>query len=110
MGRWSSLRPGCRSASRSRGLTGKWLLRQVARSVLPPQIANRAKWGFKVPTERWFRGPLAGLLRHVLLSRTALARGKIRPEAVRALIDAHVSGHANHDKRLWSLFQLELGT
>ena len=91
-----------------RGLSGKQILKDMAASLLPPEIINRRKWGFKVPTAEWFRGPLAGVLRDVLLSKAARARGYFREGQVRELVDAHVSGARDLDKQLWALFQLEL--
>lgn len=38
---------------RVRGRTDKLLLRQLAAEVLPPEIVQRPKHGFKVPLERW---------------------------------------------------------
>jgi asparagine synthase (glutamine-hydrolysing) len=91
-----------------RRLSGKWMLKELARSMLPREIVHRKKWGFQVPTADWFRGPLAAVLKDVLLSRAARARGYFRAERVRELIDAHVAGRRNHEKQLWILFQLEL--
>jgi asparagine synthase (glutamine-hydrolysing) len=91
-----------------KGLSGKWLLKQVAADLLPASIVNRKKWGFKVPTGEWFRGPLRGVLEDVLLSARARARGYFREERVRELVRDHAEGRVDHDKQLWILFQLEL--
>jgi asparagine synthase (glutamine-hydrolysing) len=91
-----------------RGRTGKWILKQLAEELLPHEIVHRPKWGFKVPVAEWFRGPLKTALSETLLSHEALARGYFVETAVRRLVDEHVSGRANHDKKLWILFQLEL--
>ena len=40
-----------------RGLTDKWLLRQVATRLLPPRIANRPKTMFRAKLSRSFFGP-----------------------------------------------------
>ncbi|HTQ35394.1 MAG TPA: asparagine synthase (glutamine-hydrolyzing), partial [Steroidobacteraceae bacterium] len=47
---------------RVRGLTGKWILRAAARSLLPKRILTRPKVGFRVPVNDWFRGPLRDYL------------------------------------------------
>jgi asparagine synthase (glutamine-hydrolysing) len=95
-------------SSKIRGLSGKRVLQEIARELLPDSIVSRRKWGFKVPTELWFRGSLAGLLREVLLGPEARRRGYFREAPLRRLVDEHVSGRANNDKQLWILFQLEL--
>jgi asparagine synthase (glutamine-hydrolysing) len=91
-----------------RGLSGKWILKQLAASLLPRDIVDRPKWGFHVPTAEWFRGPLAGVLRDVLLSREARSRGYFQLERVGTLIEDHVAGRTNNEKQLWILLQLEL--
>ena len=91
-----------------RGLSGKHILKDMAAALLPPEIVKRRKWGFKVPTAEWFRGPLAGVLRDVLFSTAARSRGYFREAKVRELVDAHVSGTRNLEQQLWALFQLEL--
>jgi asparagine synthase (glutamine-hydrolysing) len=91
-----------------RGMKGKWLLRSVARQLLPTAITERRKWGFKVPTAEWFRGPLQGLLRHILLSKAALERGYFKEACLRRLVEEHRAGRQDHDKQLWILLQLEL--
>ncbi len=87
---------------------GKWLVRQMAQDLLPPQVTARRKWGFKVPVGDWFRGPLKPALECVLLSQEANQRGYFHTNEIRRLITEHVQGGANHSKQLWYLFQLEL--
>jgi asparagine synthase (glutamine-hydrolysing) len=91
-----------------RGLTGKAILKDVARPTLPAATIDRRKWGFKVPIDEWLRGPLLRVLREVLLSPQAVARGYFQTDSIRQLIDAHASGRTNFEKQLWTLFQLEL--
>jgi asparagine synthase (glutamine-hydrolysing) len=95
-------------AEKIRGFTGKAILRDVARPILPAETLDRRKWGFKVPIDEWFRGPLLGALREVLLSPRAEVRGYFVAEKIRQLINAHASGRVNLEKQLWILFQLEL--
>jgi len=91
-----------------RGTNGKWILKRLAQDLLPPEVLARRKWGFRVPTDEWFRGPLRKVLEDTLLSPRALSRGYFREPALRTMIEAHVSGRTNLDKQLWILFQLEL--
>jgi asparagine synthase (glutamine-hydrolysing) len=91
-----------------RGHRGKWLLREAFGSLLPSEVFQRPKQGFGVPLDHWFRGELRPLLHDVLLSPTALARGYFRPEAVRSLVDEHLSSQFDHSARLWALLVLEM--
>lgn len=91
-----------------RGSRGKWILQEWARSLLPAEIFERPKWGFKVPLYAWFRGPLAKVFREVMFSQAARARGYFRETELKRLIELHESGRTNLEKQLWILFQLEL--
>jgi asparagine synthase (glutamine-hydrolysing) len=90
------------------GLTLKAIFKKALRDILPAEILGRRKMGFGVPLEHWFRGQLRDFLRDTLLSRQALERGYFKPSAVRALIDAHLSGSIDHQYQLWNLLMLEL--
>jgi asparagine synthase (glutamine-hydrolysing) len=75
---------------------------------LPPAILTRPKMGFGVPVGEWLRGELRPLLEDSLLSTRALQRGYFRPQAVRALVDEHVSRRADRTSHIWGLLMLEL--
>lgn len=75
---------------------------------LPPQLLHRRKMGFGVPLEHWSRGPLRDFLRDTLLSSRCLDRGCLVPDAVRALVEEHVSGQRNWQSHRWDLVVLEL--
>jgi asparagine synthase (glutamine-hydrolysing) len=87
---------------------GKRILREAFHDLLPRPIQRRGKMGFGVPLDHWFRGPLAGMAREILLDPRTLQRGLFRPAAVQGLLEAHVSGRFDHSYRLWSLLVLEL--
>lgn len=91
-----------------RGGVPKWIVRRLAERYLPPAIAERKKWGFKVPVDIWFRGPLKESLKDVLLSQAATGRGYFRRSAVERLIARHVDDGWDLSKQLWYLYQLEL--
>jgi len=91
-----------------RGRTSKWLLRRLMRDRLPPAILTRPKMGFGVPVGQWLRTDLRPLLYDTILSDRALARGYFRPQAVRALVDEHLSERADRTPHIWSLLMLEL--
>jgi asparagine synthase (glutamine-hydrolysing) len=68
------------------GRTNKWLLRCVARKILPPAIANRRKTMFRATMSRTFLGPDRPAWVDQLLSRESLARtGYFDPHAVAAV-------------------------
>jgi len=87
---------------------GKRILLETFADLLPVEIRGRSKMGFGVPLDHWFRGPLAGLTREVLLDKGALDRGIFRKETVAQLIEEHVTGRFDHAYRLWALLVFEL--
>jgi asparagine synthase (glutamine-hydrolysing) len=91
-----------------RGMTTKYLLKQVLKKFVPEENLTRAKMGFGIPIGHWFRGRMQSFLRETLLSEKALSRGLFNPDKVRQMIDHHVDRKVDHDQRLWSLLMLEL--
>ena len=93
---------------RVRGMTGKWLLRQAMADLLPEQVLNRPKVGFRVPVNLWFRDSLRPWITELLLSSGSTTRDWYRVDRLARLVDEHVSGRHNHEKALWMLVTLEL--
>ena len=93
---------------RVRGLTTKRILREAMRRVLPAEILDRPKIGFRVPVNEWFRGSMRGYLTDHLLGAQSRTRDYYRPQALRAYLDEHTSGRQNHEKLLWCLLSLEV--
>lgn len=85
----------------------KHALKEVAATLLPPDILNRRKQGFGVPLGVWFRGNLRELFADTLLSPASLQRGYFQPAFVTRLVDEHVSGKRDHTLRLWQLVVFE---
>ena len=93
---------------RMRGRTGKRLLKDAARSLLPQQIIERPKKGFGIPVAAWLNGPLRELVQDVL-SHESLERSHIfNAETVQRMLTAHAQRKADLRKPLWTLFVFEL--
>ncbi|MGH7505626.1 MAG: asparagine synthase (glutamine-hydrolyzing), partial [Longimicrobiales bacterium] len=95
-------------AYRMRGLTGKRILRDAARDLLPPAVIARPKKGFGMPVGAWLRGALRPLLEDTLSADRLRDGGLFRPEPVQRMIHEHESGMADHRKALWTLLVFEL--
>lgn len=90
------------------GTRGKKLLVDALRGFVPDSVLDRKKMGFGVPLIHWFRGELKDLPADLLLPDDAAVHAYIRPQAIREMIDEHVSGKGEHSLRLWTLIQLEM--
>jgi asparagine synthase (glutamine-hydrolysing) len=92
---------------RLHGGTTKYLFKQAMRGILPDEIIDRPKQGFAVPLAHWFRGPLAGFARDILLSDSCRQRGILNTEHIERLLQLHQRGR-NLDLELWTTLSFEL--
>jgi asparagine synthase (glutamine-hydrolysing) len=91
-----------------RGRRQKYLLKQLMRDKLPPEILQRKKVGFDIPAHDWLRRELKPLLLDTL-NPAALARtGLFRDGAVERLVSDHLEGRVNAGFHLWGLLILLL--
>ena len=90
-----------------RGRSSKAVLRAAVADLLPPDLVSGPKRGFGAPLDAWFRGPLAGHVREVLLSPAAAARGLFEPRQVQALIEGHEQRKVAAHDTLLTLLVLE---
>ena len=89
------------------GFETKHILKDVARSLVPPKYIDRPKMGFSIPRAEWLRSGLKQILIDSLTDSTARNRGWFNQSEVKNLIDLHLRGH-NKDNALWPLLMLEL--
>jgi asparagine synthase (glutamine-hydrolysing) len=86
----------------------KWLHRQVCRNFLPGTILNRKKRGFAVNVvDDWFRDSLGRKMDGFLMDSTSLMYGYLQKDAVRKLLNEHVSRKNDNHKILFSLVVFE---
>jgi asparagine synthase (glutamine-hydrolysing) len=90
------------------GWTGKRLLREAMKGLVPESILHRPKLGFPVPFADWTREGWNGVAREVLLDRRSRERGVLDPAAVDRLLRDHREGHVEGGDRIWTLLNLEL--
>jgi len=90
------------------GFKRKWLLKKAFAELLPDEILYRNKRGFQIPVAAWLRGRMRPLMEDLLSESTLKAQGIFNHQAVRALMDEHVSGRADLRKPLWTLLVFQL--
>jgi asparagine synthase (glutamine-hydrolysing) len=89
-------------------LKRKYLLKKVARDILPVEIIDRKKQGFPVPIPLWFRNEARSFLRDTLASDVVKTRGLFNPDYVEKLLVEHETGFADHATMLYGLVNIEL--
>jgi asparagine synthase (glutamine-hydrolysing) len=87
---------------------GKAVLRATMKKVLPSDLLNRRKVGFRVPFDLWFRGVYRDFLMDALVSDFSRVSQLFKRSEVHRFVKEHVEGRANNEKVLWSLLNLEL--
>jgi asparagine synthase (glutamine-hydrolysing) len=90
-----------------RGGRMKDLLKRAVADRVPASVIDRPKQGFAVPLDAWFRGPLGGVLREILLSEVTASRGIVDTSAVERIIGLHDRGR-DYALQLFTLVSLEL--
>ncbi|XZE54981.1 asparagine synthase (glutamine-hydrolyzing) [Planctomycetaceae bacterium SH139] len=91
-----------------RGRTRKYLLKQVARKLLPVEIIDRKKQGFPIPIEHWLRKEANPLMRDLLCSSQFHQRGLFNKAFVERLMREHETGFQDHATELWGLMSVEI--
>lgn len=90
------------------GRVGKWIVRRWADELLPAEIVGRKKWGFRVPLDTWFRGPLRTMLSDYVSSTRGLCGMYGDGAAISSLVDRHQSGEIDASTALWTLLSTEV--
>jgi asparagine synthase (glutamine-hydrolysing) len=94
------------TALKLRSGSRKYILKQLAHRYLPGEIVTRRKHGFAVPIGRYIRTTFRERCRDVLLSSTNPVAAWFDRTKIEAMLDAHLLGHQEFGKKLWSLYVL----
>jgi asparagine synthase (glutamine-hydrolysing) len=96
------------SRFKTRGMSGKLILKSAVKDLLPPSIIHRRKMGFPTPIAKWILGPQLDALEKMLLGTRSMRRGFFRPEAVRRLFAEHRANSRDNADQIWRLLNLEI--
>lgn len=91
-----------------KGKTGKVILKEAMKDLLPQNILHRPKKGFGIPIAEWLKGRLNSLMRDLLSPERLKSQGLFDSAYVEKLIREHESGAASHHKELWTLLVFQL--
>jgi asparagine synthase (glutamine-hydrolysing) len=79
----------------------KYALRRAMEEVVPPQIVNRPKLGFPVPTRVWLKDVMYEWAKGIL-DESAAGDLLDLPYALN-LLEAHRRGDADHSRKVWTV-------
>ncbi len=86
----------------------KAVLKAAIAEWVPPEILARPKWGFFPPSSEWLRTALRPLVDTYLSAERVAASGVFRPEAVRGLVESHMSKRSYELWTLWALLAFQV--
>jgi asparagine synthase (glutamine-hydrolysing) len=89
-----------------RGRITKYVLRQAVRGLIPDEVIDRPKQGFRVPLPEWLRGELASWASHHLRHSSIHRRGLFKSAEIERMWRRHRSGRWDHSFDLWCLLNL----
>ncbi len=85
--------------------SGKRVLKESVRDLVPDVIVARRKKGFGMPVAAWLNGALAPLVDDALSPAAVRADGVLDPATIARLLSEHRARQANHRKALWAALQ-----
>jgi asparagine synthase (glutamine-hydrolysing) len=91
-----------------RGATLKFLLKELMRDKLPPEVLSRRKEGLDIPAHDWLRGVLRPLLLETVNRPAVEATGLFRWSYIDRLISDHLARRIDVGYQLWGLIILFL--
>ncbi|MFM6850623.1 MAG: asparagine synthase-related protein, partial [Terrabacter sp.] len=95
------------SSVKVRAGTTKWVLKEVARPLLPDEVVDRGKVDLRVPLDAWFRGSLRDTARDRLTGAGSWVGDTFDRAVVDDLLARHDRG-ADEATRLFTLLGLEM--
>jgi asparagine synthase (glutamine-hydrolysing) len=90
------------------GRTGKQVLRLAMADLLPREIRERPKVGFRVPVHEWLRGRLKSFAGDRLLGPSSNVAAYCDRRYLHKLWTEHQRKVRNREKELWSILALEI--
>ncbi|HLA96286.1 MAG TPA: asparagine synthase (glutamine-hydrolyzing), partial [Pyrinomonadaceae bacterium] len=91
-----------------KGKSGKVILKEAMKDLLPHNILHRPKKGFGIPIAEWLKGRLNPLMHDLLAPERLKQQGLFNADYVSRLIAEHETGKASHHKELWTLLVFQL--
>ena len=91
-----------------RGITTKFILRELAKSYLPAKLISQPKRGFEVPLKKWVEDDLKSMILD-FLTPGCYSENFVEKKFLRNIIDKDIRiSDEKRAKMLWTLFCLEV--
>ena len=90
------------------GLKDKYIMKRVAKGMIPEEIIKRKKQGFYVPIDLWLNKDLKSVICDTLSKERVREQGFFRYDYIRKVLDNYESSKLYYARQLWSLLNFEL--
>jgi asparagine synthase (glutamine-hydrolysing) len=95
-------------AMKHRDGTGKWVLKEAMRGLLPDAILDRPKQGFGTPMAEWLRGDFGRRAQAAVRGSSLAERGLLDYDEIDRLFAAHAAGRADFSYHLFNLYSISV--
>lgn len=95
-------------SARFSGWRTKGFLRKTMNALLPKEVLDGPKYGFRIPLARWIREDLREMVHDLLSERAIRRRGYLNPAYVQWVLREHERGARNFADQIYALVVLEL--
>lgn len=89
------------------GISGKFVLKELASKYLGRDYVYRPKRGFGIPIAQWLREDRRGYLADTLRSHSSPIYNYLNNDFVKTMVTEHQSGRFDHSAKLWNLLMLD---
>lgn len=81
----------------------KYILLETFKSILPPSLLKRPKWGFEVPISVWLKNELRFLIDEYLSEAFINNQGIFNYAFIKNLVDSYMAGREDNSWKIWNL-------
>ena len=90
-----------------RGMTQKYIVKEILKSLVPEEIITRPKRGFGLPLKHWLKDEYYEYSRELLLASDSKVATYLNQSYIEKIIQWNKSGKRDMSKRIWTLMWLE---
>jgi asparagine synthase (glutamine-hydrolysing) len=101
---WAAGRP---TSDKLRSGSGKYILKEALRPLLPHDVLFRSKMGFAVPIGHWFRRSLRERIGATICGDRLKQCGVFSPEGLDRIVREHQSGKRTWTAAIWALLMFD---
>ncbi|MDR3666528.1 MAG: asparagine synthase (glutamine-hydrolyzing) [Ignavibacteriaceae bacterium] len=96
-----------KSSYKIKGLKTKYILRDLFKDKIHPEILNRGKSGFEVPVREWLKNELSNEVESLFMSSLLVNDKIFNAQKLKELLNGHLQGLNDNSKIIFTIIGLE---